>query len=385
MALVELPDLQRETKYSIVKNRIVKAVTPELADVLVHTNGHAASETNRGEKGASAELELGDGGLRKSSAQARSTPASQSSPRPQSAQSALSSASGKEDEQPGVEDSERLSITSATEEEPGEATDQDDDDDDVVVTRPSSAKSARSSQSRPASAKSAASLAAATYSPEENKGPPSLKSPRPVSAKSNQSRPTSSKSLRPASANVSKEVEVEAAGSAKSSRPVSAKSKSSAVASRPVSAASIGSSRRESDALLGSQHSLRSDLANGVSRESLEEAGEESKEIVEDRVTAEEEIQGEAPTGLESNNQTDKLLKEAAEEISTELEKVQPKDLVQEIPDKTVQELPKESVQELPKELVQELPKESVQELPKGLVQELPKESVQELLHGFLW
>ena len=63
MALVESPDLQRETKYSIVKNRIVKAVTPELSDVLVHTNGHAASETDRGEKSTTAELELGDGGL----------------------------------------------------------------------------------------------------------------------------------------------------------------------------------------------------------------------------------------------------------------------------------------------------------------------------------
>lgn len=156
MALVTSPDLTNETKYSLVKDKIVKPPSPEIANVLVHTNGHHENGLDQGEEDQGS-VEVN--GERGSSGRAASTPASQSSPRPSSATSQLSKkeADGKpkeEDEDNLPDHSEQLSITSATD-------NYDEDDDDVVVTP------VEDSNSRPASAKSTKSLlAAATYRPE---------------------------------------------------------------------------------------------------------------------------------------------------------------------------------------------------------------------------
>ena len=306
MALVASPDLQNETKYSLVKNKIVKAATPELAEVLIHSNG--IPQIGLGETGEGKDVKKDEAdGDRKASARAASTPASQSSPRPKSSISHASQGLHKEEDEKELQldKSEQLSITSATDNEIGEdGTDREDDDDDVVVTP---------GVSRPASGKSAKSLIqAATYQPEssiqEIEAPPKPSTgnlTRPVSAKSDNAeaetlldespRPKSDISPRaqlenaketsaaieetPA-ATVAKATVIEGSKSLSlsssplpQSRPSSAKEGPGLEGSspRPGSANSAGS-RRASDQ--GSQHSLRSGLASGVSTAHLEAADE---------------------------------------------------------------------------------------------------------------
>ena len=144
MALVTSPDLTKETKYSLVKDKIVKPPSPEIANVLVHSNGQLPNGLGKGSFGEEAKEVEGE---RRSSGRTASTPASQSSPRPRSAGSQLSKKENDEEEDNPLDKSEQLSITSAT--------DNDEDDDDVVVTP------VEDTNSRPASAKSANSLLAA--------------------------------------------------------------------------------------------------------------------------------------------------------------------------------------------------------------------------------
>ena len=75
MALVSSPDLTNETKYSLVKDKIVKPPSPEIANVLVHTNGHHQNGLDQGEEDQGS-VEVN--GERGSSGRAASTPASQS-------------------------------------------------------------------------------------------------------------------------------------------------------------------------------------------------------------------------------------------------------------------------------------------------------------------
>ena len=241
MALVSSPDLTKETKYSLVKDKIVKPPSPEIANVLVHSNGQLPNGLGR-EPSSQETKDEGDA-ERKSSGRAASTPASQSSPRPRSAGSLSSKKEAyneEEEEENQLDKSEQLSITSAT--------DNGEDDDDVVVTP------VEDKNSRPTSAKSGSSLlAAATYKPEgqasrpasartvdlePSKSPeepasnpatedshvsiksPSLNTTRPTSP--NKSSPNSARSSRPSSANVPNDNN----GVRADSRPVSAKSNS---------------------------------------------------------------------------------------------------------------------------------------------------------------
>ena len=77
MALVTSPDLTKETKYSLVKDKIVKPPSPEIANVLVHSNGQLPNGLGKDSFGEEAKEVEGE---RRSSGRTASTPASQSSP-----------------------------------------------------------------------------------------------------------------------------------------------------------------------------------------------------------------------------------------------------------------------------------------------------------------
>ncbi len=149
-------DLNSETKYSLVKDRIIKAISPVKVrhdddDDVVNHNGNFDYATVITEEGIT-HLGLKSAAPRRGLSAVASTPASQSSPRPESTLSQVSERSRNslssnlepsETESVrnfGNEDEEKLSITSAN------------DDDDVVLKGGLPEPAIYNSTSRPASA-----------------------------------------------------------------------------------------------------------------------------------------------------------------------------------------------------------------------------------------